>query len=130
MHGVEQILPSVRLGSGDPDGVSQEALRVAQTIASACQPIAVLLFGSAAEGKATDQSDLDFVVIVKEEQDVIGKRKLLRKKMPLSSFAVDLIFISEAEFNRKRQLGGVCMVSWEEGRCLYAEPGRESEFTK
>ena len=107
----------------DPQKVNEEASCVAQKIVGAVDPLAIFLFGSAGEGKATDQSDLDFLIVVKDEARQREAQRNLSRLMPLSAtFAVDLIWVSESEFNRKKEIGGVCLIAWEDGKLLFASP--------
>ncbi len=77
------------------------------------------LFGSAAEGKMTDQSDLDFLMVFSTEAFLREAQKSLRPSYPLSSYPVDLVWTTLEGFESKKQVGGICMVVFEEGKCLF-----------
>lgn len=103
-----------------------EIARVTSIIATAVEPCSIFCFGSAAAGRATDQSDLDFLVVVDDQRHFEVGRKKLRPFFPLSTLPVDLIWKTQAEFLRLRELGGISMVAWEQGVCTYCRAGLES----
>ena len=104
--------------------ISQEKVSVAigiltAAIAAAGEIVAIYLFGSAAAGKMTDQSDIDLLVVTSDVAAIKPAQKNLRNVQRLTDFIVDLVWVDEAQFERKKSLGGVCMVAAEDGRCLY-----------
>jgi len=48
----------------DPEFQKAEILRITEIISTTINPVAIYCFGSASEGKATDQSDFDFLIIL------------------------------------------------------------------
>ena len=100
----------------DPTQVDSEAARIAQTIRSVTQPYALYLFGSAAEGKATDQSDFDFLIVLPDSDSMRVAKRNLRPHMPLAKIPVDLVWVTKNEFERKKDMGGICLVAFTEGR--------------
>jgi predicted nucleotidyltransferase len=102
-----------------PAIVDAEIARVLSKILAACSPRAVYLFGSAATGQMTDQSDLDIIVVLPDGVSPRPAQQNLRHHQPLSQHGVDLVWISDSEFERKKALGGICMVAASEGRLLY-----------
>ena len=102
----------------DRNEVMIEALRIGSTIAKAAKPLNIYLFGSVAEGKATDQSDFDFLIVVASDQAIKEAKNNLRPFRPLSSTPIDLIWMTEQEFNRKSLVGGIAMIAREDGISL------------
>jgi predicted nucleotidyltransferase len=96
--------------------VEAEVGRVSGVIHERIAPKQLYLFGSAAEGVATDQSDLDFLIVMPDLASIRPAQKRLYPLMPLSSMQVDLVWVTEEIFERKKELGGVCMVAFTEGR--------------
>lgn len=84
----------------------------------------VFLFGSATSGKMTDQSDIDLLLVVERPAEIRSAQKQLRNIQRLTNFAVDLVWVDLIEFERKKVLGGVCLIAFEDGRCLFS---RESD---
>ncbi len=102
----------------DPDWVMSEAKRIS-TILSHLSPESVYLFGSAAEAEMTDQSDFDFLILFESSQEIRTAQTRLRQSYPLSSYPVDIVWTTKAEFTRKQDVGGVCFIVHREGVCLY-----------
>ncbi len=81
------------MSATSPDALS----RIVETIVESAQPERVVLFGSRATGKASDESDYDFLVVVPQ---VVNERQisrhiyraLLDKRVGVS---VDIIVVSE-----------------------------------
>lgn len=113
-----QILRATRK-SRDPQETLAEANQIARVIAAATRPSAIYLFGSVAEGKPTDQSDFDFIVVMPTEESIRDGQKNLRSFRPLSKCAVDLIWMSEEDFKQKSGIGGVALIAKEDGQLLY-----------
>ncbi|MBI4405466.1 MAG: nucleotidyltransferase domain-containing protein [Deltaproteobacteria bacterium] len=103
----------------DPTWVRQQIGKLSSLLISNASPEGLYLFGSAAEGKMTDQSDLDFLVVMESEDSIKKAQKKLRPFYPLSEYPVDLVWVTKDTFNNKKQLGGVCMVAFKEGKCLF-----------
>lgn len=103
----------------DPAWLEGEVSRIARCIISRLQPARLYLFGSAARDEATDQSDLDFLVVLGDELYFRHARRKLRDAYPLSQLPVDLVWVSESEFLERSSMGGVCMDAVQEGRLLF-----------
>ena len=73
----------------------------------------------------TDQfnanSDIDLLLVVKDGSDLIAlNRELYSRRW--SKISLDFIFKTESEFNRRKELGGVCFVAFNEGKLIYDSP--------
>jgi len=102
----------------DQSVINQAAQRL---IAVAQGPVKVILFGSYARGDASEDSDLDLLVVEKEIPDPTGEYVRLREAIGAVGFGVDLLVFSEAEFERRRDWCST-PVYWaiREGRVLHA----------
>ena len=95
----------------------QKAVEVLNAIPSQELILEAYLFGSAVEGVFTDDSDLDFVVVVKNESDI----KQLQKEVYSPRFtdiAIDWIFKTKASFDERKDFGGVCFDAFQHGKKL------------
>lgn len=93
---------------------------VSRVVANARQPAKVILFGSYARGVADEGSDLDLLVVEKELFDKGGEYLRLKAAVGRIGVGVDLLLMSESEFERRRQVSGT-VPYWasREGRVLY-----------
>lgn len=82
--------------------------------------LAIYLFGSVVENKQCDQSDIDLLVVTADCQTIRASQKSLRHIQTLTDFPVDLVWIDKERFDRKKDLGGVCMVAYHDGWCVYS----------
>lgn len=72
------------------------------------------LFGSAVDGVFTPDSDLDILVVTKDEAAI----KLLQQEVYRPRFAdiaIDWIFKTQQSFNDRKDFGGVCFVAFHSG---------------
>ncbi len=69
----------------------------------------VLLFGSRARSDNSDDSDYDFMIIIKDTIDIKQKRfykSVLRKKLAKHKIPADILIQSESEIDVKRNITG------------------------
>ncbi len=103
--------------------VHLEVERLVDRLVHLLNPRAIYLFGSAARGEMTDQSDLDLLILGRDQNDIKAMRKLLRPHLPLSKYSVDFVWMSVQDFQSRSKIGGLAMVASEEGKCVYFAPG-------
>jgi len=94
--------------------------KIVRTLVEAARPTKVILFGSYARGDAHDDSDIDLLIV---EPNVSSKRsEMVRLRRLLRPFRVpvDVIVVSEAEFNDWAHLVGTVLY-WAntEGKLLH-----------
>jgi uncharacterized protein len=100
---------------------SQTIQSAAQRIAAAASsPAKVIVFGSYARGEAKEDSDLDLLVVEKSVDDHTCEYLRLREAVGRLGVGVDLLLISEAEFEKRKQWW-TTPVYWadREGRVLH-----------
>lgn len=102
----------------EPSIVDAEVSSLRDKLAAVMAPVCAILFGSAAEERMTDQSDIDVLLVFKNIDDLRAARKAVSRIAPLSKYPVDLVYVLEVEYLRKRHLGGICMIAHESGRVL------------
>ena len=93
------------------------ARRAAGAVSS---PARVMLFGSYARGDADHGSDLDFLVIEQTVNDKAGECLKLHRAIGAMGVGVDVVVMSNDEFNRRSQVPGT-VPYWaaKEGRLIH-----------
>jgi predicted nucleotidyltransferase len=91
-------------------------------VSSAIDPCSVILFGSASNGMMTTHSDIDLLLICKDATHVRICMDRLIPYRPLSTYPVDLIWMTISEFQRKKDVGGIAYVANHEGQIILGEP--------
>lgn len=84
----------------DTSSIQQATQRL---VAQAKHPVKVILFGSYARGDATEDSDLDLLVIQKDIPDSSEEYVRLRTALGSLGVGVDLLLLTEAEFEKRRE---------------------------
>lgn len=82
-----------------PYAIDATAQRIA---AAASQPVRVIVFGSYARGDASEDSDLDLLVVEKGLSDHTDEYLRLRNAVGSIGVGVDLLLLSEQEFEKRR----------------------------
>ena len=83
-----------------PQAIAATAERIA---AAASHPARVIVFGSYARGEATEDSELDLLVIEKQVVDHTREYLNLREAVGSIGVGVDLLLLSEPEFEKRRR---------------------------
>ena len=96
------------------------ALAAQRIAASSSSPAKVILFGLYARGGATEDSDVDLVVLQKELKERPNEYRRLIAEVHRCVRRVDLILTREDDFEWKSQVGGT-LPYWakKEGRGLH-----------
>ena len=100
-----------------PDQLTAAAQRLA---AAASKPTTVIVLGFYARGDATEESDLDLVVVQAEVSDKASEYLRLKAAVGRMGVGVDLILFARPEFER-RSLVPDTLPYWakREGKVLY-----------
>lgn len=101
--------------------ISGEQIQQAvERLVAAANPSKVILFGSYARGDATENSDLDLVVIEPEVVNQFDEMVRLRNVMGDMPVGVDLLVYSDREASRRSQVPGTLLYwAFKEGRVMY-----------
>ena len=85
----------------------KKAKEIISQLSKKSEVTSVYLFGSGASDTMTPDSDLDLLVIVKNAAVI---KELIKEvsQIGFTDIAVDWIFKTEAEFEERKELGGVC----------------------
>ena len=93
---------------------------IVERILGVCPPERVILFGSAATGGMTRDSDIDILVILNDVGD--ARREAMRVRAALADlpFPFDVIVMSRDRFEETREvIGGIAWPAARYGRVIY-----------
>ena len=104
----------------DDDKINRIAADIVERIKIACQPKKIILFGSYAKSKPSEDSDLDILLVTETR---IPHEEIYRMRWDLLrdfSIPVQLICMSEQEFIETRDVvGGIAYPASKYGEVLY-----------
>jgi len=103
----------------DPNTVSREIEVIRTIISENIAPLELYLFGSVAEGKMTDQSDYDLLIVMKDHDSCkLGMKQYIQIRSRLPRRPIDVLWMSQAEFDEKKVEGGVAFIAFQDGQKL------------
>jgi predicted nucleotidyltransferase len=108
--------PEASAGKLSDETVAEIVARVLD----ACQPERMILFGSAATGRMTRDSDIDILVVLNDVAD--ARREAMRVRTALAGlpFPFDVIVMSRDRFKETRDvIGGIAWPAARYGRVIY-----------
>lgn len=89
-------------------------------ITQAMQPEKIYLFGSYADGKANDESDVDLLVVMQSELSPHQRNVAVKRLFPRRSFSLDAFVYTPLEFARYRDIPGTIVYNaTHHGRLLH-----------
>ena len=92
--------------------------KVVDNLISEYKPRKIILFGSYACKKHTDDSDIDLLVVIEDTSNFKSRHKLIDD----FSIPIHLIFISNDEFiETKDVIGGIAYPAFKDGEIIYEE---------
>ena len=93
---------------------------VTRRIVESVKPQRVLLFGSAARGRMSKNSDLDMLVIMREPVHRRQTAQKIYRNLHGTGIAIDIIVATEKDLKKYGQRAGTILKSaLQEGRVLY-----------
>lgn len=96
---------------------------VARMVAAAHSPLKVILFGSRAEGRAREDSDVDLLVVEEEIPDLAVEYGRLREAVGPIGTGVDILLYPRPEFERRAGWSSSAVHSaLKTGRVLFEAP--------
>ncbi|GFO62235.1 nucleotidyltransferase domain-containing protein [Geomonas paludis] len=91
-----------------------------ETIVQGVHPQRIFLFGSYAEGRQTEDSDIDLVVVMNSDLDPHKRNVTLKRLFPRRKFSLDAFVFTPEEFERYKDVPGtIVYTAAHEGRLLY-----------
>ncbi|MDQ7784838.1 MAG: nucleotidyltransferase domain-containing protein [Desulfomonilaceae bacterium] len=93
---------------------------IVRRILSVAKPDKIILFGSAASGRMTRDSDIDLLIIEAEPGDSRKKSVRLRQSLGDLGYPIDVLVISTEWFEESKDvIGGIAYPANKYGRVIY-----------
>lgn len=101
--------------------VSKETLdEILGRILAVCQPERVILFGSAATGTMTPDSDIDLLIVERTVSDARTQAFNIQEKLVGLPYPFDVIVMSRERFDETRDVvGGIAWPATRYGKVIY-----------
>jgi uncharacterized protein len=94
---------------------------IVRRILSVARPDKIILFGSAATGQMTKDSDIDLLIVEPAPPNTRQRSVEIRDAIGLIGYPVEVIVIQTERFERtKRWIGGIAYPANKYGRVIYA----------
>jgi predicted nucleotidyltransferase len=102
-------------------GVDEALLReVVRRVLTVAEPDRIILFGSAATGQMTLDSDIDLLVVEPKPGNTRDRSVLIRRALGDVRYPVDVVVIERERFEETKDLiGGIAYPANKYGRVLY-----------
>ena len=99
---------------------SEKIKEITERIVESINPYRIYLFGSHAKGTATENSDVDLLIIA-DMEGPRNKRSLnIRKLFPMRDFGLDVFVFKPEEFEQQRFLANsISSIVSKEGKIVY-----------
>lgn len=89
-------------------------------ILTVAAPDHIILFGSAATGTMTKDSDLDLLIVERAPENTLQESVRIRRALRGLGYPIDVMVIRTARFNRTKEVfGGIADPAHKYGRVLY-----------
>lgn len=100
----------------------KEICSIAKRIAAKFDVEKIILFGSYAQGKADENSDVDLLVVMNTKKRLIKQRLEIYRSLTPIHFALDIIVRTEDDIRQRIPLGDWFLKeAYQEGKILYAK---------
>ncbi|MDI7267300.1 MAG: nucleotidyltransferase domain-containing protein [Myxococcota bacterium] len=98
--------------------------KIVQRVLGAARPSRILLFGSAAEGTMTPDSDIDLLVIHDGSEDAAREGVRIRAALAGMGYPFDVFVMSAEEFEEtKNVIGGLAYPANKYGKVIHETAG-------
>jgi predicted nucleotidyltransferase len=99
-----------------PEKIKEAVFR----ITAAAAPRKIVVFGSQSRGNAHHDSDLDLIVVMDDVKNRLQESVRLRRLLRGLIMPVDIVVISQQEFDRRRRVpGNIFHEADQEGKIVY-----------
>ena len=118
----EAAEPEARWNRGDGEPDRELLAKAIAAVRSECEPVRIVLFGSAARGELTDESDIDLLVVVEHLKLDEGRRDVafrIRERIGYEARADVLVETESAVAEAAESLAGILRTASEDGVTVY-----------
>ena len=102
-------------------GIDEQTIQeIVRRILTVAKPDKIILFGSAATGQMTRDSDIDLLIVEPEIPDRQGEYLRIRRSLKGIRFPFDILFITTQWFeDSKTVIGGIAYPANKHGKVIY-----------
>ena len=102
-------------------GIDDKLIKeIVRRILSVAQPEKIILFGSAAAGRMTRDSDIDILVVENEPGNTRGESVRIRRALGSMGYPIDVLVISTEWFEESKNIiGGIAYPANKYGKLIY-----------
>ena len=103
-------------------GVDEKLVReIVERVLRVARPVRIVLFGSAAAGTMTADSDIDLLIVAEEPVDPHAESLRIRRALRGLGYPFDVIVISLQRFEQTRDVvGGIAYPANKYGKTIHA----------
>ncbi len=104
-------------------GIDQALVsEIVKRVLAVARPQRIILFGSAAAGQMTQDSDIDLLVLESAPQDPRGESVRIRQAVRGLGYPFDIIVMATERFEESKEtIGGIAYPAHKYGRTIYEE---------
>jgi len=88
-------------------------------LVKAIDPVKIYLIGSATRNELHADSDLDFVIVSEKSATDDASQIKIHSTRPHKNQAVDFICVKLSEFEKQKNIGGICFEAFRHGQLLF-----------
>ena len=93
---------------------------ITRRVLSVARPEKIILFGSAATGKMSPDSDIDLLVVEPSDRDRLEETDLIDEVLTQLNWPFDVVVMSSEWFHRTKDVvGGIAYPARKHGRVIY-----------
>jgi uncharacterized protein len=106
-------------------GISKKTIKeIVKRVLSVSPAERIIIFGSAATGKMTRDSDIDLLVIEPAPKDLRRRNHSIHSTLRGIGYPVDVIVMGSERFEEtKNVIGGISYPAHKFGKVIYEDPG-------
>lgn len=94
--------------------------KIVNGVLSVSQPDRIILFGSAASGAMTKDSDIDLLILKSNRFKYLDEYVRVRRALKNLSYPFDILFMDTRKFDRtKKWIGGIAYPAHKYGKVIY-----------